>query len=154
MTYPDIGFPMTRVKSESERIRFLTRGGHVACLGTRYVRVCPYSRRIRVRIVWFQHHDTPLFTQWRFLLGVRFNFFCFSFVCYYSQTSADDVIISQWQAISQLFSPHPPTGKFCTVSEFNYPDKKWLPGIKAYLVKLGLKSFVDGRQDICKDKKI
>ena len=34
-----------------------------------------------------------------------------------------------------------------------YPDKKWPPGRKAYLVKLGLKSFVDGRQDICKDKK-
>ena len=33
------------------------------------------------------------------------------------------------------------------------PDKKWPPGRKAYLVKLGLKSFVDGRQDICKDKK-
>ena len=31
--------------------------------------------------------------------------------------------------------------------------KKWPPGRKAYLVKLGLKSFVDGRQDICKDKK-
>ena len=29
----------------------------------------------------------------------------------------------------------------------------WPPGRKAYLVKLGLKSFVDGRQDICKDKK-
>ena len=55
--------------------------------------------------------------------------------------------------VSQLFSPYPPTGKFCTVSEFNYPDKKWPPGRKAYLVKLGLKSFVDGRQDICKDKK-
>ena len=48
---------------------------------------------------------------------------------------------------------HTPTGKFCTVSGFNYPDKKWPPGRKAYLVKLGLKSFVDGRQDICKDKK-
>ena len=30
--------------------------------------------------------------------------------------------------------------------------KKWPPGRKAYLVKLGLKSFVDGRQGICKDK--
>ena len=39
-------------------------------------------------------------------------------------------------------------------SEFNYPDKQWPPGRKAYLVKLELKSFVDGRQDICKDKKI
>ena len=26
-------------------------------------------------------------------------------------------------------------------------DKKWPPKRKAYLVKLGLKSFVDGRQD-------
>ena len=25
-------------------------------------------------------------------------------------------------------------------------------GEKGYLVKLGIKSFVDGRQDICKDK--
>ena len=31
-------------------------------------------------------------------------------------------------------------------------QQKWPPGRKAYLVKLGLKSFVDGRQDICKDK--
>ncbi|RMX52963.1 hypothetical protein pdam_00024058 [Pocillopora damicornis] len=38
MRYPDIGFSMPRVKSESERIKFLTLGGHVACLGTRYVR--------------------------------------------------------------------------------------------------------------------
>ena len=41
----------------------ISLGGHVACLGTRYVRVCPYSRRIRVRIVWFQLRDTPYFTQ-------------------------------------------------------------------------------------------
>ena len=51
----------------------------------------------------------------------------------------------------QLFSSYPPSGKFCTVSEFNYPDKKWPPERKAYLVKLGLKSFVDRHQDICKD---
>ena len=56
-------FHVTRVKSESERMRFLTRGGHTECLWTRYVRVCPYSQRIRVRIVWFQHRDTPHFTQ-------------------------------------------------------------------------------------------
>ena len=61
--HPDIGFSMPRVKYELERIQFLTLGGHVACLGTRYVRVCPYSRRIRVRIVWFQLRDTPYFTQ-------------------------------------------------------------------------------------------
>ena len=34
----------------------------------------------------------------------------------------------------------------------NIHEQKWPPGRKAYLVKLGLKSFVDGRQDICKDK--
>ena len=55
MTYPGNGFSMSQVKSESERIRFLTCGGHV--------QVCLYSRGIRVRIVWFQHRITPHFTQ-------------------------------------------------------------------------------------------
>ena len=42
---------------------------------------------------------------------------------------------------------------FCHVppQESFVQTKKWPPG-KAYLVKLGLKSFVDGRQGICKDK--
>ena len=30
----------------------------------------------------------------------------------YSQTSADDVIISQLQAICQVFSSYPPSGEF------------------------------------------
>ena len=67
MTDPDIGFSMSWVRSELERIRFLTCGGHVACLGTWCVHVCPYSWRIRVHIVWFQHRDTPHFTQWQLL---------------------------------------------------------------------------------------
>ena len=50
MTYPDIGYSVPRVKS-------------VACLGTRVVRVCLYSRRIGIRIVGFQHRDTPYFSQ-------------------------------------------------------------------------------------------
>ena len=37
----------------------------------------------------------------------------FRFVCNYIQTSADDVIISQLQAISQLFSSYPLSGEFC-----------------------------------------
>ena len=37
----------------------------------------------------------------------------FFFVGNYIQTSADDVIISQLQAISQLFSSYPPSGEFC-----------------------------------------
>ena len=44
------------------------------------------------------------------------NFLFFSFVVDYSQTSADDVIISQLQAISQVFSSYPPSGEFCQVS--------------------------------------
>ena len=40
----------------------------------------------------------------------------------------------------------------CAHSVRGRPTKKWPPGRKAYLVKLGLKSFVDGRQGICKDK--
>ena len=55
-------------------------------------------------------------------------------------------------AISQLFLSCPPSGKFCIVSDLTIQTKKWPPGRKAYLVKLGLKSFVDGRQGICKDK--
>ena len=38
---------------------------------------------------------------------------CLFFVGNYIQTSADDVIISQLQAISQLFSSYPPSGEFC-----------------------------------------
>ena len=45
-----------------------------------------------------------------FLLCLRFIIF---FVGNYIQTSADDVIISQLQAISQLFSSYPPSGEFC-----------------------------------------
>ena len=40
-------------------------------------------------------------------------FFIFFLVGNYIQTSADDVIISQLQAISQLFSSYPPSGEFC-----------------------------------------
>ena len=43
--------------------------------------------------------------------------FSFSFVSDYSQTSVDDVIISQLQAISQVFSSYPPSGLHCQVSE-------------------------------------
>ena len=46
-----------------------------------------------------------------FLICLRFFFF--RFVCNYIQTSADDVIISQLQAISQLFSSYPLSGEFC-----------------------------------------
>ena len=44
-------------------------------------------------------------------------FIFFSFVGDYIQTSADDVTISQLQAISQLFSSYPPSGAFCQVSK-------------------------------------
>ena len=54
---------LPRKKSDSEKIRFLTRGGHVTFHGTRYSRICPYCRRIRVRIVGFPGHDTSFFTQ-------------------------------------------------------------------------------------------
>ena len=54
-----------------------------------------------------------------------------------SQTSADDVIISQLQAISQFFSSYPPSGKFCTVSEFIYPDKNARRGERLIWSNLG-----------------
>ena len=41
---------------------------------------------------------------------------------------------------------------FCRVPPQESFVQFWPPGRKAYLVKIGLKSFVDGRQDICKDK--
>ena len=46
----------------------------------------------------------------------------------------------------------PPQESFVQLANFNYPDKKWPPGRNVYLVKLGLKSLGDKRQDICKDK--
>ena len=93
-----------------------------------------------------------------FALGLFFFFF--SFVGEQTQTpthgqlsSPDDVIISQLQAISQLFSSYPPSGGFCQVSELTVYTKKWRPkGENVNLVQLGPKSFGDGRQDICKDK--
>jgi len=42
-------------KTESGKKRFLTRDGHVAFHRTRYSRICPYSRGIRVRIVGYLH---------------------------------------------------------------------------------------------------
>ena len=47
----------------------------------------------------------------------------FSFVGDYSRTSADDIIISLLQAISQLFSSYPPSGEFCQVSELTIQTK-------------------------------
>ena len=46
----------------------------------------------------------------------------------------------------------PPQESFVQLANLTIQTKKWPPGKKAYLVKLGLKSFVDGRQGICKDK--
>ena len=60
-----------------------------------------------------------------FLLCTRFIFFFFRHVGEQTQTpthgqlsSPDDVIISQLQAISQLFSSYPPSGEFCQVGEY------------------------------------
>ena len=56
---------------------------------------------------------------YRAAVGVRGHvlpsvyYFFFSFVGDYIQTSADDDIIRQLQAISQLFSSHAPSGEFC-----------------------------------------
>ena len=41
-----------------------------------------------------------------------------------TQTSADDLIVSQLQAIFQLFSSYLPSGEFCLVSELNIQLKK------------------------------
>ena len=60
----------------------------------------------------------------------------FSFVSYKSQTSADDVIINQLQAISQFFSVL-----------FMATDGK-----NVYLVKLGPKSFGDGCRTFARTK--
>ena len=49
--------------------------------------------------------------------------FFFSFVGDYIQTSADDVIISQLQAISQVFSSYPLSGEFCQVSELTIHEE-------------------------------
>ena len=66
-----------------------------------------------------------------FALGL---FFIFSLVGEQTKTpthgqlsSPDDVIISQLQAISQLFSSYPPSGGFCRVSELTVYTKTWRP---------------------------
>ena len=58
-------------------------------------------------------------------------------------TRPNVVIISQLQAISQLFSSYLPSGKFCLVSELNIHIRGEI---------IGRKSLGVGRQDICKDK--
>ena len=68
--------------------------------------------------------------------------------------SPDDVILSQLQAISQLFLSYPASEEFCQVSELTIQTKNgrgWEECLFE-LVKLGLKSLGDGHQDICKDK--
>ena len=46
----------------------------------------------------------------------------------------------------------PPQESFVQLANLTIQTKKWPARRKAYLVKVGLKSFVDGCQDICKDK--
>ena len=52
-------------------------------------------------------------------------FFIFSFVgdYMYIQTSADDVIITQLQVISQVFSSYPLSGLFCQVSKLTIHEE-------------------------------
>ena len=52
----------------------------------------------------------------RFLALPSAYLFFFSFVDDHPRASADDVIISQLQAISQFFSSYPPSGGFCQVN--------------------------------------
>ena len=59
----------------------------------------------------------------RAVLALQVVYF-FSFVGDQTQTSADDLIINQLQAIFQLFSSYLPTGEFCQVSKLNIQAKK------------------------------
>ena len=75
--------------------------------------------------------DISLHPEKGFNLVIVKDLVFFSLVGYLSRTSADDFIIRQRQAICQIFWSYPPSGKFCTVSEFlNYPDKKVAAGEK------------------------
>ena len=81
----------------------------------------------------------------------------FSFVCEQTRTPTRPIVMMSSSANDRPFLSSfrhiPPQESLVQLANFNYPDKKWPPGRKAYFVKLGFKSFVDGRQDICKDKK-
>ena len=101
---------------------------------------------------WFIFFNRAAMGRARFLLCT--GFFFFSFLCHQTQTSADvvfinqsqaklplgqmsspnDVIISQLQAISQLFTSYLPSGKFCLVSELNIHifAKVYLPKLRKY----------------------
>ena len=71
---------------------------------------------------------------------LRFIFIIFfSFVGDYSETSEDDVIISQLRVTSLAFSSYP-------LHEEN--GGRWE---KCLLLKIGPKSLLDGRRDVCKD---
>ena len=63
-----------------------------------------------------------------------------------SSSANDRPFLSSFRHIS-------PQESFVQLANLTIQIKKRPPRRKAYLVKLGLKSFVDGRQDVCKDKK-
>ena len=73
----------------------------------------------------------------RFLRFLNVLVFCCSFVGDYIQTSADDVIINQLQAISQLFSSNLPSGAFCQVSKLTIPNEHGRPWEMFIWSKLG-----------------
>ena len=53
-------------------------------------------------------------------------------------SSTDDVILSQLQAMSQLFSLYPPSREFCQVSELTFHEENGRRlGRNVYLVKIG-----------------
>ena len=82
----------------------------------------------------------------------------FSFVGEQTQTptqpllSPEDVIISQLQAISQLFSSYPPLRSILSSQQINYSDRTRRSVRNVYLVKIGPNTVGDAHQDICKDK--
>ena len=91
------------IKPRSHRL-----GGFLLCL--QFIK--PRSRRLGGFLLCLRFIIKPRSRRLGgFLLCLRFIFSFF--VGNYIQTSADDVIISQLQAISQLFSSYPPSGEFC-----------------------------------------
>ena len=80
----------------------------------------------------------------------------FSFVCEQTRTPTRPIVMMSSSAKERPFLSSfrhiPPQESFVQLANLTIQTKIWPPGRKAYLVKLGFKSFMDGRQDICKDK--
>ena len=101
--------------NENRRLREVRRSFHFSTRSTSFPRQPQHFHLNTTSSLFPAVTMTSLTAQPQvfFLLGLWFFGVFFSFVGDYSRISADDVIISEIQAISQVFSSYPLSRKFC-----------------------------------------